>query len=116
MKIVDFAYGAMFFGASIVYVLVLNHFVTLFGQFYNFFYLFGLCVCILLATISLTNSYIKNLNPRFQEYVSIIYAIAGFVGLKYTNNYIFTSICSVLAIYYLVRFIKLDLKRIKLTS
>ena len=61
----------------------------------------------MLGTIVLTNAYISDLSTDYLEYVSLTYAAIGILMLYITkNSFAFTAICSVIAVYYLVKHLK----------
>lgn len=107
MKWVDILYGVVFFIASIVYVVVLNHVVTLSLALNNFVQIFGISVLLMIGTIILTNSYIENLGHEYLEYVALTYVLVGILYLIVTkSSFVFTSICAVISIYYFVKALK----------
>lgn len=107
MKLVDIVYGVVFFIASIVYAYVLNFFVGLSLELGSFLQIFGVCALLMIATIIMTNTYIEGLSHEYYEYVALIYILMGIVFLFVTKtSFIFTSICGVVAVYYVVKSLK----------
>ena len=107
MKWVNVVYGVMFFIASVAYALILNFFVDLSLQLNSFLQIFGVSVLLMIGTIIMTNTYLEGLSHDYYEYVALTYIIMGILFLFITkSSYVFTSICGVIAIYYVVKTLK----------
>ncbi|MFA6089125.1 MAG: hypothetical protein WC755_04640 [Candidatus Woesearchaeota archaeon] len=107
MKGVDIAHGVLFFAASFIYAYLLYHFTSFSALSFSMFHIFGVSLFLMLGTVVLTNAYISDLSSEYLEYVSLTYAAIGILTLFLTkNSFAFTAICSVIAIYYLVKHLK----------
>src|SRR3989344_1856866 len=103
----DYLYAGIFFAASVAYAFFLHRFLALPFVLDRFFLLFGVVIFLLLATILITNNYISSLDHHYLEFVSLTYAVMGVLVLLFTGtSFVFTALCAVLSIYYLVRFLK----------
>jgi len=107
MKWVDIVYGVVFFIVSVIYAIILNFFVDMSLKLGSFLQIFGVSVLLMIGTIVMTNSYIEGLSHEYLDYVALTYVIMGILFLFVTKtSFVFTSICGVIAIYYVVRALK----------